>query len=192
MNLFLRAKHWQLFLVLFGIPLVLQIFLVTSMMMSAFSGSPDPEAFIHYFKVFPVIMILTMGIFFGWFWSIGVGLHQKVPEHIKLPVNRFKTFIIIPSIYIIFFSSFIGWMMGRAFQDGFAPDPRLFLVIVPLHFFCMFCMLYCIYFVAKTVKTIELQREVTFSDFAGEFFLIWFYPVGIWIIQPKVNKFAQA
>jgi hypothetical protein len=42
------------------------------------------------------------------------------------------------------------------------------------------------------VKTIELQREVTFSDFAGEFFLIWFYPVGIWIIQPKVNKFAQA
>jgi hypothetical protein len=32
------------------------------------------------------------------------------------------------------------------------------------------------------------QKPVTFSDFAGEFFLIWFFPVGIWIIQPRINK----
>jgi hypothetical protein len=32
---------------------------------------------------------------------------------------------------------------------------------------------------------------VKFRDFAGEFFLVWFYPVGVWIIQPKINKMIE-
>ena len=24
-----------------------------------------------------------------------------------------------------------------------------------------------------------------------QFFMIWFYPVGIWIIQPKINKMIE-
>ncbi len=64
-------------------------------------------------------------------------------------------------------------------------------IIVPMHLFSMFCIFYSLYFVAKTFKTVELQRETAFSDFAGEFFLIWFYPIGIWIIQPKINKIVE-
>ena len=64
-------------------------------------------------------------------------------------------------------------------------------VIIPVHLFSMFCIFYSLYFVAKTFKTVELQREVSFSDFAGEFFMIWFYPIGIWIVQPKINKMIE-
>jgi hypothetical protein len=67
----------------------------------------------------------------------------------------------------------------------------LMIIVFPLHLFSMFCIFYCLYFVAKTFKTVELQREVQFSDFAGEFFLIWFFPVGIWVIQPKINKMIE-
>ena len=67
----------------------------------------------------------------------------------------------------------------------------LIAVIVPLHLFSIFCIFYSVYFVAKTFKTVELQREVTFSDFVGEFFMLWFYPIGIWIIQPKINKMIE-
>ncbi|WP_373551080.1 hypothetical protein [Haliscomenobacter sp.] len=49
---------------------------------------------------------------------------------------------------------------------------------------------YCIYHVAKTIKTVELQRKVTFSDFIAEFFLVWFFPIGVWILQPTINKLA--
>lgn len=66
------------------------------------------------------------------------------------------------------------------------------LIIVPLHLLSMFGILYSIYFSAKTFKTVELQRNVQFSDFAGEFFLIWFYFIGVWIIQPKINQFLKA
>ena len=54
----------------------------------------------------------------------------------------------------------------------------------------MFCMFYMLYFTSKTIKTVELQREVTFGEFIGEFFALWFYIIGIWFIQPKVNKLA--
>ena len=49
-------------------------------------------------------------------------------------------------------------------------------------------MFHTMYWAAKSVKTVEMRKEVTFNDFAGEFFLIWFYPIGVWILQPKVNK----
>jgi hypothetical protein len=45
--------------------------------------------------------------------------------------------------------------------------------------------------VAKTIKTVELQREVNFSEFIGEFFMIWFYFIGIWILQPKINRMVK-
>jgi len=52
----------------------------------------------------------------------------------------------------------------------------------------MFCIFYCLYFVAKALKSVELQREVTFNDYAGEFFLFWFSPIGVWVLQPRINK----
>jgi hypothetical protein len=52
----------------------------------------------------------------------------------------------------------------------------------------MFCIFYCFYFTAKVLKTVELQKPVTFNDYAGEFFLIWFFPIGIWFIQPRINR----
>ena len=64
----------------------------------------------------------------------------------------------------------------------------IFVFIIPLHLFSMFCIFYCLYFVAKTYKTAELQREVSFGDFVGEFFLFWFYPIGVWFLQPKINE----
>ncbi|WP_238388512.1 hypothetical protein, partial [Christiangramia aestuarii] len=64
----------------------------------------------------------------------------------------------------------------------------LLLFIIPLHLFSMFCMFYLLYFVSKTIKTVELKRSVTFSDFVGEFFMIWFFPIGVWFIQPRINK----
>ncbi|MCC1483634.1 hypothetical protein [Winogradskyella immobilis] len=61
-------------------------------------------------------------------------------------------------------------------------------IIIPLHLFSMFCIFHTIYYVAKTIKTVELKRRVSFIDFAGDFFLVWFYFIGVWILQPKINK----
>ena len=194
---FLKAKHWQLFLLMFGVPLLFQIF----MMVTAFANigkDSDPMFMFNYFKLFPIMMIIFMGVFFGWFWSIAIGLQNKIPSTVKMKVTKFKIFFFIPMVYMLFITIGIGSLftwLPEAAKSGEQPDVGLFgigmAVIFPLHLFSMFCIFYCLYFVAKTFKTVELQRETTFSDFAGEFFLIWFYPVGIWIVQPKVNKIVE-
>lgn len=190
---FLKAKHWQLFLLIFGIPTIFQLVFLSSIF-SAFSTNtnPDPEIIFSTMKFFPVIMILFMAIFFGWFWSVAIGLQKKVPAHITMKVKKFKIFFFIPMVYMLSFIIFMTFAMNGMMNGGNEPSVGLigsmFAIIFPLHLFSMFCILYSLYFVAKTFKTVELQREVKFSDFVGEFFMIWLYPIGIWIIQPKINK----
>jgi hypothetical protein len=35
---------------------------------------------------------------------------------------------------------------------------------------------------------VERWNHVNFGDYAGEFFLTWFLFVGIWFIQPRINR----
>lgn len=189
---FLSAKHWQLFALILGLPIIFQFFLMGSLFSGISKGNPPgPDTFFSFFKFFPLLMLLTVGTYFGWFWSIAVGLDKKIPEHLKLKLNRFKVSLFIPLIYMFLFMGFMGSMMSSFMSPGSEPPFDIFAIIFPLHLLSMFCMFYALYFVAKTIKTAELQRKVTFGDFAGEFFLIWFYPVGIWIVQPKINELAK-
>lgn len=198
-NLFLKAKHWQLFLLMFGIPILSQMFVMGNMISQIGENNPPDMSFmLKYFSLLPFIMVLFLGTFFGWFWSIAIGLKHKIPQDIKMKTTKFKIFFFIPLVYILLFVTLLGISMSwivTGVNSGIQPDfvnIGLFIsIIFPLHFFSMFCIFYCFYFVAKTIRTIELQRECSFSDFAGEFFLIWFYPIGIWIIQPRINKIAE-
>jgi hypothetical protein len=193
---FLKAKHWQLFILTFGIPIIFQIIMMVIMFSNlATNSNPDPEKMFKYLKFSPIILVLFMGIFFGWFWSVAIGLQKKVPEKVTMKVKKFKIFFFIPMFYMLCYMIFMSYTMNGLINSGSEPNSGLlggiFAIIIPLHLFSMFCIFYTLYFVAKTFKTVELQREVKFSDFAGEFFLIWFYPIGIWIIQPKINKFIE-
>ena len=113
-----------------------------------------------------------------------------------LKAKHWQLFVLTFGIPMIFQFILIGSVISD-FAVHENPDPAMmfkfmnFIVIVPLHLFAMFCIFYSLYFVSKTFKTVELQREVKFGDFAVEFFMIWFYPVGIWIVQPKINKMVE-
>jgi hypothetical protein len=152
-------------------------------------SNPNPENVMDIFQVFPIIMILFTDVFFGWFWSIAIGLQKKIPQEVKMKVKKFKIFFFIPLLYITFLMIYMGGIFSVwEGTNGFLNSGWIVAIILPLHLFSMFCIFYSLYFVAKTIKTAELQRKVGFGDFAGEFFLLWFYFIGIWIIQPKVNK----
>jgi hypothetical protein len=188
-NLFLKAKHWQLFSLTFGIPVVIQ-FVMVGTMLANFNES-GPLVMFKYLKFFTSVMILSTGILFLWYWSVVEGLRKKVPAQISLKVKKFRVFFFIPVVYILFLFLWMNLMIGSLINLQDEPPIGFILSLVaifmPLHFFSMFCIFYSLYFVAKIVKTVELQREVSFSDFVGEFFLLCFYPIGVWIVQPKIN-----
>lgn len=195
-NKFLKAKHWQLFTLMFGIPIILQIIVMTSMIANIdANGNPDQTGMLNMMKLFPLIMFLYTGLFFGWFWSIGIGLQKYIPTDAKMKIKKFKIFFFIPLTYILLLlvligTTFYGISTGSNAIIGGKLSGMLF-VIVPMHLFSMFCIFYSLYFVSKTIKTTELKRTVTFSDFIGEFFMIWFFPIGIWFIQPRINRIVS-
>ena len=196
-HFFLKAKHWQLFIIMLGIPLIYQFYFMSQIL--GFQTQPEQvageegftevlnEQFIQ-FDLFPYVMIFFALIFFGWFWSIAIGLQKNIPKEIKMKVKKFKIFFFIPLIYIIFLMIYMGGLFSGMLTSGFSNSGWIVAIILLLHLFSMYCIFYSMYFVAKTIKTAELQRKVGFGDHAGEFFLLWFYFIGIWIIQPKVNK----
>ncbi len=180
MKFLLKLKHWQLFILLVGLPFIVQMVMVAVMMIT--------KNMYVAFIAFPLMMIFMLVFFFGWFYALGTNLHKKLPENLHMNVSRFKTFLFVPVGYIILIFLFVLIMIALSPRE---PNPAVFLVMVPLHLFSMFCVFYSMYFVSKTLRTVELQRELIFSDHAGEFFLIWFFPIGIWFIQPRINKIFE-
>lgn len=180
-----------------GIPLIYQLYVMSQIFgvqndqeeVSEGNGFTEvlSEEFIQ-LEFLPYVMIFFVIVFFGWFWSMAIGLQQKVPEEIEMKVNKFKVFFFIPLSYIIFLVISMSGVFSAMSMDIYANIGWIAAIILPLHLLSIFCIFYCIYFVAKTIKTAELKKEVGFGDFAGEFFLLWFYFIGIWFIQPKVNR----
>ena len=127
--------------------------------------------------------LLFSGGYFGWFYALGIFLNKRLPNKVKMSLVKFKWFMCILSVYLFLFGVFAFYFWIKTNSSG------IFNIILPFHLLSMFFMLYCLNFVAKSLKAVELQRTVTFSDYIKEFFLICFlYPIGIWIIQPKINK----
>lgn len=179
MRIFLTLKHWQLFVLLVGIPMVLPFIIIGS-----FIFARDPTIL---FISFPTLMILDMVVFFGWFYSLGTNLFKRLPVTVKMSLTTFKIFLFIPVVFMVFLLVFMFGMVSTTLS-GEQPNLLIFALIIPLDLFCMFCLFYCMYFIAKALKAVELQKTVTFNDYVGEFFLLWFYPVGIWFLQPRINK----
>lgn len=191
---FLKAKHWQLFLLMFGLPFMFQIIMISTLIANIANDDDGFENTISYYSLFPLLMIVVVAIFFRWFWSIAMGLQYKVPSHIGMNTGRFKIFFFIPLVYILLLMTAIAAGM-TPFRSGGPEDPGAFatsvIIILPFHIGSVICLIYCMYFVSKTIKTVELQREVSFADFVGEFVLVWIYPIGIWTLQPRINKMVE-
>lgn len=199
MKNYLNAKHWQLFLLFFGVPFLIYIVAVATMVSQISTGQnqePDIEFLLTIFRILPVFALVYSILYYGWHYSVGMGLQSKLPPELKMNTGRFKIFFFFPMVYlsILCIALSIAFVPFIESIDSANPEKDLMIIpiamafMIPVHLFVVFCVFYTMYFAAKTIKTIELQRETKFADFAGEFFMIWFLPIGIWILQPMINK----
>lgn len=176
-HFFLRAKHWQIFLLLFGVPIVGEIAIVIYV---ATKFTSAEKLFANVSLAFGFMTVVSMLAMLGWFWALGSFLTSIAQPRLRSKMRVFKFALFYPTLYVFVFIA--------AFQSL---NPLWFAVIFPLHLIAIYCMFYCIYFVSKSLALVEMNRPVSFSDYAGSFFLIWFYPIGIWFIQPKINLHYQ-
>jgi hypothetical protein len=173
----LTIKHWHFFIAIICIPILFQFVLVG---LTIINSNP-----ISVFAVFPIIILFVCSLFFSWLYALGTNLYKKFPEKTVINLKQFNFFLISSIVYIFILSVFIICIFSNDLKNI---DINSITLIIPLHLFFVISTLSCLYIVAKNLKMVELQRSVTLSDFVGSFLLLCFWPIGIWIIQPRVNK----
>jgi len=176
----LKAKHWQLFLLMFILPGFLHIY---SLVLATTTGKEEYNPII-----FGISNSIFIGIFFSWLYAMAINLYRKLPVGTVLNIKVFRIAFFIALLFLILSFCFFFTHSLRIFP---APEPPLnnfFPLVFSLQVFYMICILYCFNFIARSLKAIELQRPVSSIDAAADFFLLWFFPIGIWIIQPRINK----
>lgn len=168
MRFILRLKHWQLFLLTIGLPILANIFGVSG---QGQTGTIDI-----------IIGSVTVSGVFGWIWSIANELHKKLPdgERFKLWIFRISFFVALTILIWVFWTTEKNTM-----TDNELP---IILLCVPIY---LGLMIFVVLFAAKTLKTVELGRPTNINEYGAEAFLIWMIPIGVWFIQPRLNELTD-
>jgi len=191
-NKFLSAKHWQIFLCTIGIPIVLQFYFMFQMI-SLIKTSNDKRLQFDTSSLYMYLIVICIYffIYYGWLWSINVGLDRYLAIDLKLKLKRFKWIMLLQFISIAVFGVLSYDIFIKLFSGEFLNDFTFFYYLIPFQLFIVCCSIYSLYFSVKTIRTLELQKEVKFDECIGDFFLFWFFPIGIWFLQPRINRLNE-
>jgi type IV secretory pathway VirB3-like protein len=173
---FLRAKPWQIFLLLLGVGYggtFINYLLVGEVSLQRVGESR--------LTLLAIVSGLSMFGFLSWFWRIGSFLCSIVKPALRPNAGFFGVTVAYPVLY--------GFAVPTLFTSA---NSTLSAVLLPLHLCAMACIVYDFYFVSKCLALVHAGKPKSFSDFAGTFFLLLFFPIGVWIIQPKVNHLYRS
>jgi len=159
MNFILKLKHWQVFLIL-----------LIGSVTSNFTWE-NHELFNLALNSFGLVT------YFFWYFAVGLELTELLPPRVELPKTLFiiNAFVLITSMLII-----VAVFNGQFSSNGLLG----FLWIIYL----MFAMFQFMFYPSKALRSVELGTEATLGQYFGYFLLTIFWPIGIWWIQPKMNK----
>lgn len=190
LNIFLKAKHWQIFLWQFAIPFVLYIFFIIYVIFRAITEN-NPNVIFEMIPYINFITILTLITYYGWIWAIGSKLISKAPSDLKLNLNFLKIGILLVSIFTILYMFFTNSLLLGGSNNILFNNPLWFLLLIPLYLLMLFCAFYIVYFTSRLIKSIEMGKSAELGDYIVDFILIMFVVVGIWFIQPRINKIIE-
>jgi len=114
-----------------------------------------------------------------WLYSIGIELSKKNRRHIQIKKILLIILMGYPTFYFI-----IIWILKLS--GSINVD-----TILPFHFGAMFCMFLLMILTSRTIIRFEKDENFKESSGIGLFFGIWYFFIGIWYIQPKLNEYVK-
>jgi hypothetical protein len=166
MDILFKAKHWQIF----------GTFILIAFL-QAMLRTGDPMASVISYIILTVISI-------GWILLLGIGLTKKLQN--KSP-HQFLLFI-STGIVLIIVASVLRLLLALGVIGSEAITTTLTVVLVA-YFILSLAILYS--YPARTLKSLETKKEIDINDYFGDIFRLLFWPIGIWTIQPRINKIAN-
>ena len=169
-NFFLRAKAWQVFLLLVGLYIAGQVEIANSVTEIQGVGNPariDLQA--------AIIGAIFLSAVFFWLGCLGVSLNGIVKPDLRANSLPFLLALLFSTAILLLLSIFLN-------------NPTILKLLTYSSFLVVPCMLYSLSYIARGLVAAETNRRPSSSEWAGPFFLLWFFPIGIWFIQPRLNK----
>lgn len=165
-SVLISLKNWQIF-VIFSFLLLLAM---------PFSGLLPLIVSRAIYFLFVLVFVL---------WHYGVyNLAKQVIGRHQNTYLLFYVLLLTPLLYsvllVVFYDFDIEKMNGNFFLN---------FSFGGLHLISIFSYFYLSYVNGKNIKAIELGTQPnSFSEFSNEFFLLLFFPIGVWYLQPKLNN----
>lgn len=160
MRAILSIRHWALFLMFLSPPIIAAISADTEREYEQFQGGAN---------------LITIIVYFIWIWSVAHFFSMKVAGSKLLTFN------------ICFFCSLLAFLSLNTYFLIYGGPPELkYLQILERLAFVLW--LICLYVAANLVKVWELRRQARPVECLLYAFLFLVFPIGVWILQPKINK----
>lgn len=175
-----RQKAWIIFLAIIGPIVACQIYLTSSMP----APGTEPETFQSAdfaAMVRGVILgtLLMLTLLIGWLVSAGKAANRRIDAPGRptfMPVSA-------AAVYVLGYMVASLYLWPALMAGELAPS----MIVVP-HLLSVVAMFSLLVLVARNVAIAEKQAGLSTGSSAGLFFAAWFFPIGIWFIQPRVNR----
>ena len=166
MKKLLSFKHWQLFLLIF---------------ICGAWISPSP-----FKEIINGVAVVTFTL---WIYSIGIYGQDRIAELGLKPMNLklFKANVIIVGV-VLFISLFFSAIQGQVSQTTANSFELKDILYTVGGLYVTYAMVQTVIVACKTIAKIEYKREVSFGDYFNNLLLMLFFFVGIWFLQPKINR----
>ena len=159
MNFILRLKHWQVFLVVFA-----------AMILNGFTIEGNAG-------LTTVLNVAGGLMYFSWILLVGHGLYQLTSSRIDVNYKFFLlNSLVCLSGYVVVGVVFASEGLSL---NGVAALPGIYV---------MYAFFYFTMFPGRTLKSIEKGKTAEIGESIGYFILIVFIAIGVWFLQPRINK----
>lgn len=127
-----------------------------------------------------MLFLVLLVLYVGWYAMLGNTLHPYLPRGAYYNLTWFllDAFVVIGA-----YGASLILFEGNMQADGLAALPVLYIFFAIGHLF---------WFPAVVLVTIENKAEPSFSQYAGTWLQLIFWPIGVWFIQPRLNLIHQA
>jgi hypothetical protein len=173
-HFFLHANRWQMLLLFLAAGVVGQfvgpIAIIVTAPSSIDLGWPRIVA-IGLLEAISEVVLLC------WVWFVGSFLCSVVEPDVRPSQVLFRVAIICPLLFAL-----------GAFAFMINPKPYLPPLIVTLSLFVLVCLIYDFDFVTRNLILAETGQPRMPGEGAVTFLQVFFLPVGVWFIQPRINR----
>lgn len=172
-QIFLRAKHWQIFFLILG------TYLLSVAATSRLSPRLRPGIGQN---AVGLILLIAAGIvpyvfsLFGWLWAAGLLFNANLEPDLRLRTGFFR-FAIVYAVFGLVFGLPILWASDEI-QERWLLLPQ---------FFGFICIIYILSFMAKAFVTLKRGQPSRLWHYSGAILQFLILPVSVWHLQPRIN-----